>query len=185
MSAKRIIIIVVIILTVFGGSGYWIGYSAGYANGNAVGWGKGYEQGKYDSYEKGYSLGYDNGKEYVVAHLDQYIKVPKAVSYEEVLEFLRSDQTDKIEYSDDFDCASFSNVVRNNAISKGIKCGIASFNAENMEEHIGHAINCFETTDRGIVYFDPQTDGERYDIRVGGYYTLSERYRITKVDIIW
>jgi len=80
---------------------------------------------------------------------------------------------------------TFSRWVKENANSKYIKCGVVSLDLKGIK-NIGHAINCFETTDRGIVYFDPQTDGQRYGIYVGGTYTLQGIvYKITKVDVIW
>jgi hypothetical protein len=184
MKDKLIIITVSAILIVLGVCG---GYFVGIDGGKKLGYVDGYDKGKYDSYDKGYSLGYDNGKEFVVTHLDQYVKVPKAVKYEEVVAFIKSDQTDKNVYSDAFDCVSFTKILRENAIKKNIKCGIATFNLKSIDDNelIGHAINMFDT-DRGIVYFDPQTDGERYDIRVGGTYVLQGvSYKITKVDVIW
>jgi hypothetical protein len=173
--------VLVIALSVCGG--YWFGYGSG----KDVGHNEGFISGNTTGYEKGYVSGYDNGKEFVVTHLDQYVTVPKNVSYKEVVAFLTNDQTDKVEYSaKDFDCTSFSNMVRNNAIEKGIKCGLVSFDLVSPQKIVGHVILIFETTDKGIVYFDPQTDGQRYDIRVGGTYTLSGVvYKITKVDLIW
>jgi hypothetical protein len=154
-------------------------------SGKKLGYVDGYDKGKYDYYEKGYSLGYDNGKEFVVTHLDQYVTVPKMVKYEVVVEFLKEDKTNENRYVDQvFDCVTFTKIVKENANSKGIKCGVVSLDLTGTKR-IGHAINAFETTDRGIVYFDPQTDGERFGIYVGGTYKLSEVYKITKVDIIW
>jgi hypothetical protein len=186
MKDKLIIITVSAILIVIGVVG---GYFIGEDGGKKLGYVDGYDKGKYDSYEKGYSLGYDNGKEFVVTHLDQYVKVPKAVGYNEVLEFLNNDATNENKYSlNDFDCTTFSTMLKSNANKIGIKCAVVSFDMYNTKtlERSGHAINCFETTDRGTVYFDPQTDGQRYDIRVGGTYVLQGvSYKITKVDVIW
>jgi hypothetical protein len=173
---------------IFGGTGYWVGYSMGYSAGNSEGWEKGTIHGNAQGYEKGYSVGYENGKEFVVTHLDQYVTIPKAVPYEKVLEFLEEDKGDEQPFINMYyDCISFTKALRENAIAKGIRCGIVTFtlHSEVSDSQMGHAINAFETTDRGIVYFDPQTDGQRYDIKVGGYYSLSERYRIIKIDIIW
>jgi len=183
---KRIIIItgIVIGLLIFGGGGYWIGYG----NGKNIGHNEGYISGNVTGYEKGYVSGYDNGKEFVVTHLDQYVAIPKAVPYEEVVTFLAEDQVDKNEFVNlYFDCVSFTKALRDNALKKGIKCGIVTFTLESTVDDsvMGHAINAFETTNRGIVYFDPQTDGERFGIEVGGYYSLPERYKIIKVDVIW
>jgi hypothetical protein len=181
MKDKLIIITVSAILIVLGVCG---GYFVGIDSGEKLGYAKGYDKCGYDSYNKGYTLGESNGKEYVVSHIDQYVTVPKAVSYDEVVKFLKEDKTSDSKYSSDFDCVSYSKEVRDNAIKRGMKCAIVVFDLSGTK-NISHAINAFETTDRGIVYFDPQTDGERFDIRVGGAYKLSEVYKITKVDIIW
>ena len=175
-----------------------MGYSIGNSAGNTTGYGQGIVVGEYEGYQRGYSLGYGDGKEYVVTHLDQYTHIVKPVTYTAVVQFLKEDQTDKNEYSlENFNCISFANMVRNNANSKGIKCAVVSFVLNNPQESMGHAINAFETTDKGIVYFDPQTDGQRYNIEIGGSYTLwssiyktskyqlPTTYKITKVDIIW
>jgi hypothetical protein len=181
MKDKLIIITVSVILIVIGVTG---GYFVGEDGGKKLGYVDGYDKGKYDSYEKGYSLGYDNGKEFVVTHLDQYVKVPKNVTYKEVVEFLKEDKTSNIKYTNDFDCMAFARIVRENANNKNIRCAIVVFDLTGTKE-ISHAVNAFETSDRGVVYFDPQTDGQRYKIEVGGYYVLSEIYKITQVDIIW
>jgi hypothetical protein len=183
MKDKLIIITVISILIVLGICG---GYFVGLDGGKKLGYVDGYDKGKYDSYEKSYSLGYDNGKEFVVTHLDQYITVPKAVGYSEVVTFLRTDQTDKNEYVEQvFDCVTFTKLVKEDANGEGIKCAFVIMDLSGAKKNTSHAINAFETTDRGIVYFDPQTDGERFGIYVGGTYKLSEVYKITKVDIIW
>lgn len=179
---KRTFLTIGIALMVFGGAGYWVGYSTGYAAGNSEGWEKGTIHGNTQGYERGYAAGYENGKEYVVTHLDQFVTIPKPVSYEKVVEFLEEDKGDEKTFINlYYDCISFTKALRENALEKGIICGIVTFTLESTIDNgaMGHAINAFETTDRGTVYFDPQTDGERFGIEVGGYYTLSERYRIT------
>jgi hypothetical protein len=125
----------------------------------------------------------------VVTHLDQYVIVPKAVKYDEVVAFLKEDKTDENKFVNQYyDCISFTRTVRDSSLNKGIKCGIATFTMSSVQGNnlMGHAINCFETSDKGTVYFDPQTDGQRYGIYVGGTYVLSGvTYKITKVDVIW
>jgi hypothetical protein len=162
-------------------------YLFGVSSGNNTGYATGYDKGSFIAYEKGYVSGYDNGKEFVVTHLDQYVTVPKSVKYDEVVEFLKEDKTSEERFVDRvFDCISFANMVKENADKRGVKCALVSMDLFNANKDIGHAINCFETTDKGIVYFDPQTDGQRYGVYVGGTYTLSGVvYKITKVDIIW
>lgn len=140
----------------------------------------------YATYERGYYMGYDNGKEYVITHIDEYVTIPKAVKYDEVVEFLNRDKTDSAAYTNDYNCISFSATLKDRANSSGIKCAVVSMDLSGRYDDTAHAINAFETTDKGIVYFDPQTDGERFGIYVGGTYYLSgTTYKITKVDIIW
>ena len=163
--------------------GYFTGYNIGVSAGNATG----YDKGSFVGYENGYVSGYDNGKEFVETHLEQYVTTPKVVKYDEVVEFLKEDVTDKIAYSNlTFDCTSYARVIKENATTQGIKCALVVLDMSEVRGNTSHAINCFETTDRGIVYFDPQTDGQRYDVRVGGTYILQGiSYKITKVDVIW
>jgi len=140
----------------------------------------------YASYEQGYSMGYGNGKEYVVTHIDEYVTIPKAVAYDEVVEFLEEDKTDSSVYTNEYNCISFSATLKDRATMYGIKCAVVSMDLSGKYEDTAHAINAFDTTDKGIVYFDPQTDGERFGIYEGGtYYLLGTTYKITKVDIIW
>jgi hypothetical protein len=183
MKHKALLIISFILTPVLFLTG---GIFYGYNSGNNTGYVTGYDKGSFVAYEKGYTSGYDNGKEFVLTHLEQYVTTPKAVKYDEVVAFLKADKTSDVKYTDDFDCVSFANMVRENALNQNIKCGEVSFNLKSGNTLIGHCINIFETTDRGIVYFDPQTDGQRYDVRVGGTYILQGvTYKITKVDVIW
>lgn len=171
-----------VVLIIMSAIGFWVGWNGGYTSGNTTG----FELGKVISYEKGYVSGYDNGKEFVVTHLDQYVKVPKAVKYDEVVAFIKNDRTDEVEYSEQFNCVTFANVVKDNAEDVGIKCGVVSFDLKSGQSIIGHAINIFDTSDKGKVYFSPQDDGQRYGIYVGGTYVLQGiTYKITKVDVIW
>jgi hypothetical protein len=82
------------------------------------------------------------------------------VSYGQLLEFIREDPTDQIQYvsrgSDSgekaFVCSDFAEAVHNHAEAAGIRAGYASLDWE--EGQIGHAIDAFETTDEGLVYID-------------------------------
>lgn len=162
--------------------GYFTGYNVGLNTGNTTG----FELGKVISYEKGYISGYDNGKEYVVTHLDQYVAVPKAVSYDEVVEFLKEDKTSDNEYSTNYDCIIFTSRLKENANKIGIKCAsviLDMYDSKN-NSRVGHAINAFDTSDKGIVYFDPQTDQPRYNVEVGNYYNQTQ-YKITQKVLLW
>ena len=154
---------------------YWLAYDSGYK----IGLDKGTKEGQ----EKGHSIGYEEGKKYVVDHLDPYTHIIKSVSYGEVVNFIKEDQTDQMTYSWVNDCTTFSRILRENANEKGIKCGIAIL---DLGYSYAHVINVFDTTDNGTVYFDPQTDQQKYDIGLGKRYTLQgQTFDITDFDIVW
>jgi hypothetical protein len=75
------------------------------------------------------------------------------VSYDELINFVENDKTDNLLYVNNlFKCLDFATVLHNNAEEKGIRTGIVLIKWENKS--IGHAINCFNTTDKGMIYID-------------------------------
>ena len=87
-------------------------------------------------------------------------------TFKEALDFLEADKTDANEYIDDeYVCSHFAADVNNNAERQGIRCAIVDIRFSSSS----HAIIAFDTTDEGLVYFDPITDdrvrpviGKRY-----------------------
>ena len=76
-------------------------------------------------------------------------------TFEEVIDFLGEDKTDSNEYlEEEYVCSHFAGDVNNNAESQGIRCALVDIRFLRS----GHAIIAFETTDEGMVYFDPITD---------------------------
>lgn len=76
-------------------------------------------------------------------------------TFEEVVSFLEEDKTDSNEYvEDEYVCSHFAGDVNNNADSQGIRCALVDIRFPLS----AHAIVAFDTTDEGIVYFDPVTD---------------------------
>jgi len=78
-------------------------------------------------------------------------------TYAELLAFLETDQTDKFVYiigppKNAYVCADFARDVHNNAEAAGIRAAWVGIDIEG--EAKGHAIDAFETTDRGLVYID-------------------------------
>ena len=74
-------------------------------------------------------------------------------SYQELMAFLKSDDTVKNKYDyPNYTCANFVVDLQHKAESKGIHCGYAGINFRGKET--GHAINVFPTTDAGLVYVD-------------------------------
>lgn len=83
-------------------------------------------------------------------------------TYAELAAFIRADATDTKAYLEEgliglrnYEprvCADFAEAVHNNAEVAGIRAAWVSLYFE--ENHEGHALNAFETTDRGLVYID-------------------------------
>jgi len=91
---------------------------------------------------------------------------PDAVdpTWEQVVAFLKADRTDEMEYvASDFMCGSFAQEVHNNAEKAGIRAAWVGIDLAGKQ--VGHAVNAFNTTDRGLVYTDStgQT-AQAYDI---------------------
>ncbi len=74
-------------------------------------------------------------------------------TWEELVEFLSKDSTDLIIYdADSFVCADFAEMLHNSAEEAGIRA--AYVHLEFTDQDIGHALNAFNTSDRGLVYID-------------------------------
>jgi len=108
-------------------------------------------------------------------------------TYYEVMQFVSTDPTNEHEYSDSYSCISFAIDLKNNASEKGYRCGLVFIYFQGTTGI--HAINCFNTTDRGVIFIEPQTDqvasvqaGERYFVLKGlippAYDDTVERYII-------
>jgi len=84
-------------------------------------------------------------------------------TYAELVAFIEADATDTNTYLTggprDYVCSDFAGDVHNNAEAAGIRAAWVSIDIEGEDE--GHALNAFETTDKGLVYIDC-TGGERF-----------------------
>jgi len=77
----------------------------------------------------------------------------KDPTWDQVISFLKTDNTDEMEYvASDFMCGSFAQEVHNNAEKAGIRAAFVGIDL--AEERIGHAVNGFNTTDRGLIFTD-------------------------------
>ena len=75
------------------------------------------------------------------------------VSFKTLKDFIISDQTDKDLYIPGMQmCGHFAETVHNNAEQVGIRAGVVILEFE--DESAPHALNAFETTDKGLVYID-------------------------------
>jgi len=82
-------------------------------------------------------------------------------TWEELQNFLLEDKTDEIPYAlDEFDCNGFTITLRDNAWLRGFRSAFVAIGFG--QNAAGHAFNAFETTDKGIVYIEPQRDNVAY-----------------------
>lgn len=72
--------------------------------------------------------------------------------------FLQQDQADKQTYNPaSFTCGDFAEMLHNNAEKAGWRCAFVAIKLGPSELYptgAGHALNVFETTDRGLCYID-------------------------------
>lgn len=70
-------------------------------------------------------------------------------TWEQLLSFLRTDNTDQMTYvPDSFVCVDFAEMLHNNAERAGIRCGLV------VLYPMKHACNAFETVHKGLVFID-------------------------------
>jgi hypothetical protein len=91
----------------------------------------------------------------------------KNPTYQEALQFIASDKTDQHPYMEEsYTCTNFASDFRNNALKAGFNCGCVVM---YFPDSSSHALNCFNSTDRGLIFVEPQTD-EVVTLRVGEVY---------------
>lgn len=80
----------------------------------------------------------------------------KDPTYNEMMRFLRADDTDKADYiKDEYECVEFSTDLCNGAEEEGIRCAYVNI---RFPDGKGHAIVAFNTMDKGLIYVEPQFD---------------------------
>ncbi len=91
-------------------------------------------------------------------------------TYEMMAAFLENDPTSDREYHiEDYNCTDFSADVKASAAMLGMRCAYVNIYFPNGS---GHAIVAFDTTDRGLVFIEPQTN-EEVNLRAGRSYNAS------------
>jgi hypothetical protein len=75
-------------------------------------------------------------------------------TYQEALQFICSDQTDKNQYDKSYTCVNFANDFIHNALNEGYRCGYVIIEFPETR----HAIVCFNTSDKGLIFIEPQND---------------------------
>lgn len=98
----------------------------------------------------------------------------KSPTWAELKEFLENDETDKGIYRPgEYDCTGFALALRDRARQAGIR---AAFVEIGFYEGSGHAVNAFQTTDKGLVYIDSSGKAEPGDYDTVGYIETGKVY---------
>ena len=89
-------------------------------------------------------------------------------TYQEVKAFIAADTTNSNAYvNDTYVCEDFSKDVKTHAMQHKFRCAYVSIRF--YDGNGAHAIVAFNTTDRGIIYIEPQSD-EEVNLRAGYHY---------------
>ena len=110
-------------------------------------------------------------------------------TYSQAIQFLKEDKTNLNKYdADSYNCRDFSADVIKNAEVLGIRAAYVSLRLQQGS----HAVVGFETVDKGMVYFEPQTDkvvvlpvGQSYLLANGHVPAVSQDDTILRVTVIW
>ncbi len=90
-------------------------------------------------------------------------------SYEELLNFIQEDDTDKLPYIEEnykFVCVDFADTF----VKRFREKGFYSCKTTLYFEKVAHSIVAVNTSDYGIVYVEPQEDKVIFDLKVGDNY---------------
>jgi hypothetical protein len=96
----------------------------------------------------------------------------KNPTYKEMISFIRMDDTDENEYTQDYRCGHFAADVILNARKQGINAGFVIIKSENTN----HAIVVFQTTDNGLQFLEPQSDVYFHETKMNHYLEVGIYY---------
>lgn len=119
-------------------------------------------------------LVYNAQIEQLLEHYNHTLHDP---TFAEMILFLERDDTDKTEYSEEWNCINFSISLIANATLQGIRCGFVILDFDQ----IPHAVVAFDT-DRGMIHIDPQGDTVVY-FEIGK--TYPDYGRLKRMTVIW
>ncbi|MDD4972650.1 MAG: hypothetical protein PHT07_24735 [Paludibacter sp.] len=90
-------------------------------------------------------------------------------TYIQMMRFLNDDQIDKRTYDENYyNCYNFATDTANNAKRQNIRCGVVYI----IYRSGAHAIIAFDTLDKGLLFFEPQSD-EEVKLSIGEHYYQS------------
>ena len=138
-----------------------------------------------------YVSGYSQDKVYNCGYTYQDTTVPsecvgsssqdialKNPTFQEVRDFILGDRTSRNKFVlNQYECRHFATEVNNNAEIEGLRCAFVLLCFDRGQ----HAAIAFDTTDRGLVYIEPQTDAVIHP-ELGGKYQGKE---IEEILIAW
>jgi len=135
---------------------------------------------KLKNLQKDYEGLQNNYQELQVNHAELLKKLKDSrlrnPTWSELKQFLEQDDTNTLSYNkDSFDCDGFAITLRDRASRFGYKC---AFVAIRFEEVIGHALNAFETTDKGLIY----VDNVEHDAIA--YVDIGKPYGVISLDVV-
>ena len=177
-KVATVLSILLAVIMLCGGSGF-LSYIYGYQSGHTASYHQGYTQGKTEGYDEGYQSGYEDGFKPGQAQQTLSVYTPQNPTYQEMKTFLAQDTTDLHEYvSDEYICTDFAAAVNNNADTEGIRCAIVDV---FYPEGYGHTIVAFETTDKGLIFIEPQFDQE-VKLTIGQSYSQTNKFTPPPLD---
>ena len=114
-------------------------------------------------------------------------------TYAEMAVFLDTDLTDEHEYNNTeygnnyYVCKQFARDVKYNASLQNIKCAYVLLTLKNdtTNETSSHAINAFDTTDKGLYFVESKTDQLTTGLAFNTTYEYMYNERILDITIIW
>jgi len=113
-------------------------------------------QTKYNNLVTNYSRLKENNSQ--LQEENQNLKNQKGLinpSFWQLWDFIIRDNTELLEWDENFDCTEFSNQFIKNFAEKGF---FACTTEISFDDDTGHIIVAVNTTDRGLFYVEPQTD---------------------------
>ena len=141
------------------------GYDDGYTLGKDTGYTEGFSEGQIDGRENGYEYGYTQGITDSLGH-GYTLRDP---TYAEAVAFMNQDSTSDKEYDPSdygiYVCSHYARDTNYGAEIAGYRCAFVELRYSDS----GHTIIAFDTIDKGLVFFEPQSDelvepiiGKRY-----------------------
>ena len=103
-------------------------------------------------------------------------------TWQDLVEFLKEDETDTYIYrAGEFDCSGFAITLRDHAIARGFRCAYVEI---EFNSSVGHALNAFRTSDKGLVFVDVTGSENRTGYDRIAYVKIGEQYGVISLDAV-